>query len=70
MSDVAGGIVAVLNDAAPDELHWTVVLDRVLRGGYVEPSPAAREQVLHALALVVKDGRAVKTSKGTYRAPG
>ena len=71
MSDVLhDGIAAMLRDAAPGDLHWTVILDRALREGLVPPSPDARNQVLHALAEATRAGRIVKTSTGTYRAAG
>lgn len=67
-SDPEDGVLRVLQDAAPEELHWTVVLDRALRGGHVEPTPVARDAVQKALASLVSQGRISKTSKGTYRA--
>lgn len=69
MSDpAADAIVAMLREAAPADLHWTVILDRALREGLVPPSPEAKNQVLRILAEAARDGRIVKTSTGTYRA--
>lgn len=69
MSDpVADAIVAIVDAAAPDEMHWTVVLDRALREGAVPPSPEARTVVLRVLADAAREGRIVKTGTGTYRA--
>jgi len=60
--------VKVVEEAAGEELHWTVVWDRALRAGYVNPmeQPDARTEFIAALAEASKDGRIVKTSKGTY----
>jgi HB1/ASXL restriction endonuclease-like protein with HTH domain len=59
----------VLRDDPDAELHWTVIWDRALRAGYVDPftQPRARDEVVAALAAESKGGDVEKTSKGTYR---
>lgn len=56
----------VLADDAGAELHWTVVLDRALRAGYIEPTPEARNEIVRALADATSAGQIIKTSVGTY----
>jgi hypothetical protein len=65
-------VAAVLREEAPEELHWTRVLDLALRRGYLDPFAQRdlRGGVLRALADLVNDGAAVRTSKGVYRAAG
>lgn len=58
---------AVLAEEVDAELHWTVVLDRALRAGYIEPTPEARNLVVRALADATSSGEIIKTSVGTYR---
>ena len=62
----------VLEEAAGEELHWTVVWDRALREGYVDPftQPDARDELMRWLADAARSGEVEKTSKGTYRATG
>ena len=50
-------------------LHWTVVWDRALRGGYIDPmtQPEARDDLVRWLAEAAKTGVIEKTSTGTYR---
>lgn len=59
----------VLADDPGSDLHWTVIWDRALRAGYVDPlaNPEARGELVRALAEAVRDGTIVRTSKGTYR---
>lgn len=59
----------ILDEAGDEDLHWTVVWDRALRAGYVNPmeQPDARNAFVAALAEAATAGRIVKTSKGTYR---
>lgn len=61
----------VLAEAGGEELHWTVVWDRALRGGYVDPftQAGARDDVVRALAEEARAGRIERTSRGTYRMP-
>jgi len=55
-----------------DALHWTVVWDRALRAGYLNPmtQPDARDELVRWLAEAARSGVIEKTSKGTYRAKG
>jgi hypothetical protein len=59
----------VLRDDPGADLHWTVIWDRALKAGYIDPftQPAARDAVIASLAAEAKEGRVEKTSKGTYR---
>ncbi|GAC1414845.1 MAG: hypothetical protein NVSMB57_10410 [Actinomycetota bacterium] len=61
--------VATIVSEAGEDVHWTVVLDRALRGGTVPPGPEARPLVISALAEATTSGLIEKTSVGTYRAP-
>jgi hypothetical protein len=60
----------VLADAAPEPLHWTVVLDRALTGRLLDPftTPDVRGVVVKTLAALAKEGRVVKVGTGVYRA--
>ena len=60
--------VRLIAARAPEEVHWTVVLDDALKAGLVPPSPDARADVQHALAAAVNSGKIEKTATGTYRA--
>ena len=62
----------VLAAAAPETLHWTVVLDRALTGRLVDPftTPDVRGVVVKTLAALAKEGRVVKQGAGLYRAKG
>ena len=57
---------------AGEPLHWTVVWDRALRAGYVDPmtQPEARDALVRWLADAARKGVIEKTSTGTYRATG
>lgn len=61
--------IAVLRDAAGEALHWTVIWDRALRLGYLNPleQPGARDDLIKALATAARAGLLEKTSTGTYR---
>ena len=54
---------------AEGDLHWTVIWDRALKAGYIDPFTQrdARDGLIAALAAAAKDGTIEKTSKGTYR---
>ncbi|TMK23248.1 MAG: hypothetical protein E6G68_00460 [Actinobacteria bacterium] len=56
-------------DEAGEPLHWTVVWDRALRAGYIDPmtQPAARDELVRWLAAAARSGVVEKTSTGTYR---
>ncbi len=60
----------VLDDDPDAELHWTVIWDRALKAGYIDPftQPGARDEVVAALSAAAKQGEIERTSKGTYRA--
>ena len=60
-------VLAVLGDA-DEPLHWTVIQDRALRAGYLDPfaTPDVRGEVLTAVRALVADGRVVKTATGVY----
>jgi len=60
-------VLAVLRDA-DEPLHWTVIQDRALRAGSLDPFeiPDVRAAVSQAVRTLVADGRAVKTAKGMY----
>jgi hypothetical protein len=59
----------VLEEAGEEMLHWTVVWDRALKGGYVNPmtQPDARDELVRWLAHAARAGEIEKTSTGTYR---
>lgn len=58
---------AVLVEAG-EPLHWTVIQDRALRAGYLDPfeTPDVRGAVLAGVRALVAEGRAVKTATGVY----
>jgi len=65
--DAADAVVEVLRSAG-EPLHWTVVLDRVLRQGLIDPFTTAdvRGRVQAALRDGVRAGTLTKTGKGVY----
>ena len=59
--------------ARSDEpLHWTVIQDRALRAGSIDPfeTTDVKGAVLGALRAMVADGRVVKTATGVYALAG
>ena len=60
-------VLAVLGEVG-EPVHWTVIQDRALRAGYLDPfeTPDVRGAVLTALRALVAAGRAVKTATGVY----
>ena len=64
-------VLAVLGEA-DEPLHWTVIQDRALRAGYLDPfeTPDVRGAVLAAVRALVADGRATKTATGVYALAG
>jgi hypothetical protein len=68
--DARDACLQVLGEAAPETLHWTVVLDRALRGRLLDPftNPDVRGDVQRSLAGLAREGRVVKDGKGFYRA--
>jgi hypothetical protein len=65
--DVGQAVLGVLADAG-EPLHWTVIQDRALRSGAIDPFTTrdVRGAVLGALRSLVADGRVEKPSKGVY----
>ena len=55
-----------------EPLHWTVIQDRALRAGLIDPfaTPDVKGAVLGALRALAADGRAVKTARGVYELSG
>jgi hypothetical protein len=53
---------------AEEPLHWTVIQDRALRAGYLDPfeTPDVRAAVLGALRAALADGRVIKPATGVY----
>jgi len=62
--------VKVLDEAGGETLHWTVVLDRALTQGLIDPFTTrdVRGVVVKTLAALAKEGRVVKQGPGLYRA--
>ena len=60
-------VLAVLG-AVGGPAHWTVIQDRALRAGYLDPfeTPDVRGAVLTAVRALVAAGRVVKTATGVY----
>jgi hypothetical protein len=60
----------VLEDAAGETLHWTVVQDRALKARLIDPFTTrdVRGTVVKTLAALAKEGRIVKEGPGLYRA--
>jgi hypothetical protein len=58
----------VLGDT-DEALHWTVIWDRALRAGYLDPmtQPLARDVLIRWLSDAARAGEIEKTSTGTYR---
>jgi hypothetical protein len=64
-------VLAVLSES-DEPLHWTVIQDRALRAGYLDPfeTPDVRGAVLAAVRALVADGRATMTATGVYALAG
>jgi hypothetical protein len=64
---VAAAVLHVLREAG-EPLHWTVIQDRALRGGAIDPFETrdVRGAVLGALASLVAEGQVAKGPKGVY----
>lgn len=62
--------LAVLREAG-EPLHWTVIQDRALRQGYLDPfaSKDIRKHLLAALNDGARAGALIKDAKGVYRLP-
>lgn len=67
----ADAVLTVLREA-DEPLHWTVIQDRALRAGYLDPfeTTDVRGAVLTAVRELVGDGRAVKTATGVFAIAG
>ena len=67
-----GEAAARVLDAAGESLHWTVIWDRALRDGLIDPmtQPHARDELIRWLAQAARSGEIEKTSTGTYRKRG
>lgn len=67
----ADAVLTVLREA-DEPLHWTVIQDRALRAGYLDPfeTTDVRRAVLNAVRELVGDGRAVKTATGVFAIAG
>lgn len=57
-------------EGSDEPLHWTVIWDRALREGYIDPmtQPDARTELMRWLADAARTGVIEKTSTGTYKA--
>jgi hypothetical protein len=64
-------VLSVLTDA-DQPLHWTVIQDRALRGGLIDPfvTRDVRSAVLGVLRTLAAEGRVRKTGKGVYALAG
>jgi len=60
-------VLSVLRDAG-EPLHWTVIQDRALRSGAIDPLATrdVRGVVLGTLRELVREDVAVKTATGVY----
>ncbi len=67
--EVEAAVLRVLREES-EPLHWTVIQDRALRAGYVDPFEVrdVRRQVMGALARMAKEGRVRRVSTGMYAA--
>jgi hypothetical protein len=65
--DALHAAIEVLRDAG-EPLHWTVIQDRALRGGLLDPftTPDVRKELLGALRAGTRDGVLVRTGTGVY----
>jgi hypothetical protein len=65
--DVLAAVIAVLRDAGAP-LHWTVIQDRALRAGHLDPfaTPDVRREVLTALRRGVREGVLHRVGTGVY----
>jgi hypothetical protein len=69
--NVEDAVLRVLADS-DEPLHWTVIQDRALRGGSIDPfrTGDVRAAVLGALRTLVAEGRIRKTATGVYMRAG
>jgi hypothetical protein len=66
--EVETAVITVLEQAG-EALHWTVIQDRALRSGYLDPfeTPDVRGVIGRALRELVRSGTVIKVEQGTYR---
>jgi hypothetical protein len=62
-------LTVLREEAGP--LHWTVIQDRALRAGYLDPFTQRdiRRNLVAALAQGAKDGTLERSGTGVYRLP-
>jgi hypothetical protein len=67
VTDVQQAVLEVLAEVG-EPVHWTVIQDRALRSGAIDPfaTPDVRGAVLGALRALVAAGRVSKPAKGIY----
>lgn len=65
--DALEATVAVL-EAAAEPLHWTVIQDRALRAGHLDPftTPNVRRELLSALRRGISEGVLRSAGTGVY----
>ena len=65
--DALEAAIAVLGEAG-EPLHWTVIQDRALRSGRIDPftTPDVRRVLLGALRRGVREGSLRTTGTGVY----
>lgn len=65
--DVGDAVLQVLAES-DRPLHWTVIQDRALKAGLIDPftTPDVRAQVGAALQALVRSERARRVSRGVY----
>lgn len=65
--DPLDAAVAVLREAE-GPLHWTVIQDRALRAGHIDPftTPNVRRELLSALRRGVREGMLRSAGTGVY----
>lgn len=64
---VREAVMTVLREAG-EPLHWTVVQDRALKAGYLDPftQPDVRGQVQRALVSAAREGAIARVGTGVY----
>jgi hypothetical protein len=69
MDFLEAALTVLREDGNP--LHWTVIQDRALRQGYLDPFAQRniRKQLLAALARAAKEGSVRKEGAGVYALP-
>ncbi len=66
MEPLEAAIAVLGEEGAP--LHWTVIQDRALRAGYLDPftTPDVRKQLLAALSEGARTGVLTRRATGVY----